>query len=213
MAGTVSSKNELCNMANGSLGLRNSINDIDNPRNDKEITYKQWYDPTRQYMLQYLMPNFALYRLKVSQVTVPAGYVDYYGYAYEYPVRCLKLLGIGAINCLDDPPTVEGGIIFTNTLWPNGAPLRIVDDVTDVTRFSPDFVFLFIAVLAKVTALQNTQDPNKKASMIKDALEAVMNSSAQNAQENKPIKRSISRFRQSRYYRPYGGTGSPTDKR
>lgn len=209
----LNSKNQICNLANNSLGIRNSINDIDNPRNDKEIVYATWYDITRQYMLKYIMPNFALDRDVVSAKTVPLGYQDAYGYAYEYPSRCLRLLGIGNIDCTLNPPTVEKGIIFTNEYFENGLPIRFVADITDVTMFTPDFIFTFAAVLAKVTALANTQDPGKKASVLKDALMEIMNSTAQNAQENKPVQRSISKFKQARRYQPYGGTGSINEKR
>lgn len=211
----LNSKVQICNLANGSLGLRNSINDIDNPRTDKESLYAQWYDITRQHLLKMMMPNFALNRIIVAEKTVPAGYTDQYSKCYEYPVRCLKLLGIGPIDCLVDPPTVESSLIFTNANYTDGLPIRFIDDITDVTLMSPDFIFTFAAVLAKVTALATTQDPAKKASMLKDALIEVMNSTAQNAQENKPVRRSISRFRQARrgYTDPWNGTGSYGEKR
>lgn len=202
---------QICNLANGSLGLKNSINSIENPQTDKEIVYAQWYDITRQYLLRALMPNFSLNRIVVSAKTVPAGYVSFYGYAYEYPVRCLRLLGIGSIDCLTNPPTVENGLIFTNQCFDSGMPIRFVDDITDVTQMPADFIFTFATVLGKVTALSNTQDPGKKASLLKDAVTEMMNTMAQNSQENKPIKRSISRFRQSRwgFQDPTNGTGSP----
>ena len=200
----INTPEQICNLANGSLGLKNSINNITTPRTDKEIAFAQWYDLIRQYLLKTIMPNFALYRLKVSQVTVPAGYTDFYAYAYEYPVRCLKLLGIGSIDCVRDPPTVESGMIFSNILWADGAPLRFVDDVTDVTRFTPDFIMAFVFVLGKCTALSTTQDPTKKNSLMKDALTEFQNTTAQNAQENKPIRVSNSRFRTARYSR-FGG--------
>ena len=200
----INTAEQICNLANGSLGLKNTINNITTPRTDKEINFAQWYDLIRQYLLITLMPNFALYRLLVSQVTLPAAYVGYYGYAYEYPVRCLKLLGIGAIDAVRDPPTVESGMILTNNNYTGGAPLRFVDDVTDVTRFTPTFIMAFVFVLAKCTALATTQDPGKKTSMMKDALAEFQNTTAQNAQENKPVRVSNSRFRTARYSR-FGG--------
>lgn len=197
----INSKIQICNLANGSLGNRNSINNIDTPRTDKELVYAQWYDITRQYMLKVLMPNFALNRMIVSQKTVPAGYAASYGYAYEYPTRCLKLLGIGDIDCIKNPPTVENNLIFTNTLYTGGANIRFIDDIDDVSAMTPDFIFSFSAVLGKCTALSTTQDPAKKASMLKDAVSEIANSTALNAQENKPIRRSYSRFRAARYGR------------
>jgi hypothetical protein len=190
---------EVCNMANGSLGLRNSIHDIVNPKTDKELVYSQWYDITRQYMLKILMPNFALSRRIVSAITLPAAYALDYGFGYEYPSDCLKLLGIGPVNSEDERPTVESSMILTNTEYLDGCPIRFIADITDVSKFSPDFIFTFAGVLAKCTALSTTQDPAKKASMLKDAASEFINSTAQNAQENKPIRMSHSRFRNSRY--------------
>lgn len=201
----VNTAEQICNLANGSQGLKNSINNITTPKTDKEINFAQWYDLIRQYLLCTLRPNFALYRLKTSQVTVPAGWVGAYGYAYEYPVRCLALLGLGAVDCTRDPPTVESGMIFTNTFYENGAPLRIIDDVIDVTRFTAPFVMAFVFVLGKCTALSNTQDPAKKQSLMKDALSEYQNVTAQTAMENKPVRVSHSRFRTARYSR-FGGT-------
>lgn len=199
----ITTKVDICNLANGSLGNRNTLNNIDTPKTDKEIVYSLWYDIIRQLTLKTMMPNFALYRLVVSAVTVPPGYTDSYSFAYEYPNRCLKLLGIGSIDCNDsNRPTIEGGIIFTNTEYPDGMPIRIIDDVDDVTRMTPEFIITFASELGKRTALSTTQDAGKKAGAAKDAMTDGINASALNAQENKPIRRSTSRFRQARYATP-----------
>lgn len=194
----LNSKVQICNLANGSLGLKNSINNIDTPKSDKEVIYALWYDITRQYMLKLLMPNFSLARDVVAAVTVPAAYVNDYSYAYAYPINCLKLLGLGPIDTEDDPPTIENNMIFTNTFFDSGAPIRFIADIVDVSRFTPDFIFAFATVLGKCTALSTTQDSGKKAALLKEAASEFMNTTAQNAQENKPVRRSVSRFRESR---------------
>lgn len=193
------SKVQICNLANGSLGLKNSINNIDTPRSDKEIVYAQWYDITRQYMLKFLMPNFALLRKAIAQLaSVPAGYSDFYTAAYPVPSDCLKVLGLGPVDTEDTKPTVEGNVIYTNVFYASAPSLRYIGDITDVTQFSPDFIMTFAAVLGKLTAMVNTQDPSKKASMLKDAVMEWQQSTAQNAQENRPIRMSRSRFREAR---------------
>lgn len=198
------SKVQICNLANGGLGLRNSINNIDTPKSDKEIVYAQWYDITRQYLLKMLMPNFALNRAILAPTTVPTAYARSYAYAYLKPVNCLKVLGLGDADSDDDPPTVEGPYICTNIDYGSAPVLRFIDDTlgSDVSVMSPDFIFTFAAVLGKCTALANTQDPAKKASLLKDAFTEFANSTAQNAQENKPIRRSISKFRDARRFNP-----------
>lgn len=193
------SKVQICNLANGSLGLKNSINNIDTPRSDKEIVYAQWYDITRQYMLKFLMPNFALARVNIAQITtIPTAYAEFYTAAYPVPSNCLKVLGLGPIDTQDTKPTIEGGNIYTNVFYASAPSLRYIADITDVTMFSPDFIMAFAAVLGKLTAMVNTQDPSKKNSMLKDAVMEWQQSTAQNAQENKPIRVSRSRFREAR---------------
>ena len=176
------SKVQICNLAAGSQGLKNSINNIDTPRSDKEIVFAQWYDITRQHMIS----------------VIPPAYAQYYTAAYSIPSDCLKVLGLGPIDTDDSKPTVESGMILTNVYYPSAPSLRYIADVTDVTQFSPDFIMAFAAVLGKLTAMVNTQDPAKKQSLLTDAVMEWHNSSAQNAQENKPMRYSRSRFREAR---------------
>jgi len=206
------SKVQICNLAAGAQGLKNSINNIDTPTSDKEIVFAQWYDITRQHVLKFLMPNFALQRVILSPLPmVPAAYQSQwptssnygasqggYGYAYQVPSNCLKVLGLGNIDSEETKPTIEGNIIYTNVYYANGPVLRYIADVTDVTQFSPDFIMTFASILGKLTAMVNTQDPGKKASLLKDAMQEWTNSTAQNAQENKPMRMSRSRFRDAR---------------
>ena len=206
------SKVQICNLAAGAQGLKNSINNIDTPTSDKEIVFSQWYDITRQHCLKFLMPNFALQRVILAPLpVVPAAYQSQwpsnntygvnqggYGYAYQVPSNCLKVLGLGPIDSQETSPTVEGNIIYTNTFYSSGPVLRFIADITDVTMFSPDFIMTFASILGKMTAMVNTQDPAKKASLLKDAMQEWTNSTAQNAQENKPMRRSRSRFREAR---------------
>lgn len=199
----ITTKVDICNLALGGVGNRNTITNIDTPKNDKELIFSLWYDITRQVVLKTLMPNFALDRVIVSEKTLPAGYVNVYAKCFEYPNYCLKLLGIGDIDITDDiRPTVEGGLIFTNNDYPDGMPLRIIRDITDVTMMSPEFIMALVSELSKRTALSVTQDPTKKNMATKDAVTESMNTSALNAQENKPIRRSVSRFRAARYLNP-----------
>lgn len=217
------SKIQICNLAAGAQGLKNSVNNIDTPTSDKEIVFAQWYDITRQHCLKFLMPNFALQRVILAPLpSVPAAYQSQYptggygasqsgyGYAYAVPSNCLKVLGLGPIDSEETKPTIEGNIIYTNVYYPNGPVLRYIADITDVTQFSPDFIITFATILGKMTTFVNTQDPAKKASLLKDAMQEWTNSTAQNAQENKPIRKSRSRFRDARRANiplggPYGG--------
>lgn len=193
------SKVQICNLAAGAQGLKSSINNIDTPTSDKEIVFAQWYDITRQHVLKFLMPNFALQRVILAALpAVPVAYAMEYQYAYAVPSNCLKVLGLGPIDSQETKPTIENNIIFTNVNYSSGAPLRFIADITDVTQMTPDFIMTFASILGKLTAMVNTQDPSKKASLLKDAMQEWTNSTAQNAQENKPMRMSRSRFREAR---------------
>lgn len=197
----ITTKVDICNLAIGGSGNRNTITNIDTPKNDKEIICSLWYDISRQLLLKTLMPNFALNRIVVSAKTVPAGYVKAYLYAFEYPQRCLKLLGVGNIDCTDpnNTPTVENGLIFTNTAYPDGMPLRIIDDITDVTAMSPEFIIALAKDVEKRITMAISQDPGKKKAAAQEAAMEASNATALNAQENKPVRRSVSRFRNARF--------------
>lgn len=193
------SKVDICNLALSGTGNRNSVNDIDIPVTDKELVCSLWYDITRQLVLKTLMPNFALTRVVVSEKTMPDEYASSYAQCFERPTYALKVLGIGDI---DDKNTyvyaVEGDSIFTMDTFTTGLPIRIVNDVTDVSKFSPEFIIALAKELEKRITPPVTQDPNKKRIATTEATVEVSNATALNAQENRPIRRSESRFRASR---------------
>jgi len=195
----ISSKIEICNLSLGHLGNYGTINDIDTPTNDKEITFAQWYDITRQGLLKKSMPNFALARKLVGELvaTIPFGYEN----AFEYPIDCLKVLGLGNLDERDQFVfSVEGRIIYTDDAWEDGLQLRYIKDITDVNTMSPEFKLMLSWELAGNVALPITQDA-AKAKMIRDAVPSrIAELSGLNAQENRPIRVSHSRFRGARSY-------------
>lgn len=200
--GTINSKNELCNLAISRLGNYGTINDIDQPVTDKEITFALWYDVSRQTFLKLTMPNFALARRRVALVV---GVVPAFGFknVYERPSDCLKLLGIGEIDEKRNNYVMEGEYIYTDEYYTDGLPLRFVRDITDVTKMSPEFKVEFSWYLAGDVAMPITQDVNK-VKLIEELLPSKISiMSGINAQENMPIRISRSRFRESRnYYDP-----------
>lgn len=197
----ITTAEQICNLANSGLGNRNTIMNITTPKTDKEEVFSLWYDICRQLVLKTMMPNFALDRVVVSEKTVPVAYQQAYAFACEYPNQCLKLLGIGNIDAEEGKNyIVEGNTIYTNIDITGGAYLRIVRDITDVPSMSVEFTIQLAKELEKRTAAAITQDPNKKAAAAKEAMSESANTSALNAMENKPIRKSTSRFRASRAY-------------
>lgn len=199
----ITSKVDLCNMALGRLGNYGSISNIDTPESHAEIVYALWYDISRQTFLKLSMPNFAIARKYVSEIDETPPYP--FTYSYEYPSDCLKVLGIGAVEDKENNYTVENNRIYTDVQYADGLPLRYIKDVTDVSRMSPEFKIEFSWYLAGNTALEITQDLSK-VKIIEEILPSKLSMlSGLNAQENRPIRISRSRFKSARF------TGTPTE--
>lgn len=193
----ITSKVDICNLALGHLGNYGSVTNIDTPVGSKETTFALWYDTTRQMLLKKMMPNFALARriIAAATVSVPFGYEN----VFEYPTDCLKVLGLGDIDMRAEYVfNVEGGYIYTADSWTDGLELRFVRDITDVNSFSPEFKLAFAAELAKNVAMDITQSPEKAVLLEKVLPGRLMELSSLNAQENRPIRVSMSRFKQAR---------------
>ena len=203
----INSKSDICNMALGHLGNYGTVDDIDTPTNDKEITFALWYDISRQTFLKMTMPNFALDRRVVSRriITPPFGTDLGYQYAYEYPNDCLKVLGIGEIMEKENNYTVEGRNIWVEDIYENGLPIRFIADITDVTLMSPEFKMAFSVFLASNAAMDITQDASKAQTMLKMLPDKMASLTALNAQENMPIRISRSRFKEARFNGFVGG--------
>lgn len=194
----VTSNIEICNLALSMLGNYGTIENIDTPVKTKEKTYAQWYSTAVEYALKLAMPNFALARRIVSQVaTNPAPFG--YTYAYEKPADCLKVLGFGDIDEKDLRYTIEGDYIYTDEDYADGLELRFIRNITDVSRFTPEFVLFAAEVLAAFTCTAVTQDA-ARAQALKDRLPMrAVELSGINAQENPPIRKSTSKFKQAKY--------------
>ena len=192
-------------MTLGRLGNYGTISDIDSPQNDKETVFSLWYDVTRQTLLKEVMPNFAITRKRESLLGTNTDDDFGYEFYYAYPNDCLRLLGVGNIKDKKNDYTVENGRIYTGEEYESGLPIRYVKDVKDVSLWDSAFKELMSYGLAKNVCLSITQDTNKLQMM--DALyqKAMIGITSFNAQENRPIRISYSKFKASRY----GGSYAP----
>jgi hypothetical protein len=180
-------KTEICNLASSRLGGMGSVENIDNPDKETEVVYSKWYDVSRRTALRQMMPSFAKKREKWAQVS---SYVPAFGYkyAYKYSSKCLKLLGIGNLYEKDNNYAVEDGYILTNEYYKDGLPVRYIQDVEDVSKFTDDFVSLFAWFLARDVCLEITDSP-EKFSMIENILPLkIAEVCGVDAQENRPIR-------------------------
>ena len=198
----INSKNDACNMALGRLGNYGTVSDIDTPTNDKERAFALWYDPCRQFVLKYLMPNFAQTRLYVAQLAETPAFG--YAYFYEYPVTALKVLGVGEVEEKENNYNIErtpNGVkaISHDYDYEDGMPIRIVVDVKEISSWSIEAVFLLAEYLAAYTCLPITQDVEKANALMAALPMKMSEASGINAQENVPIRMSNSRFKAARF--------------
>lgn len=191
----------ICNLALSNLGNDSTIDSIATPITSKELTFAQRYDLCRQTLLKTVMPNFALARIVVAQkvTTPPFGY----GFYYEYPNRCLKILGIGEVPDKENDYSIEndglGLVIMTDADEEDGLQVRYILDVTDVTQMSPEFKTLFGWQLAADVCMDVTQNASL-AKALADSMPGRYSAlSGLNAQENRPIRISRSKFAAARY--------------
>lgn len=194
--GALTSKVDLCNLALSCLGNRDTINNIDEPTTEKEKVFALWYDVTRQALLREVIPSFATDRVAVARLS--ASPVFGYAYAYEYPAYALRILGVGNVEDKQNNYSVEAGKICTDEDYTDGMEVRFIRDETDVTRFPPDFKILFAHVLAERVAVDIKSDATLKNAIQQQIIPLKASVGAINAQENRPIRISMSRFRTAR---------------
>lgn len=93
---------------------------------------------------------------------------------------------------------VEGGYLLLNEYFEEGVPVRYVGDVTDPSKFTPDFVNLFSWILARDICIEIT-DSSQKYQQIEQILPAkIIEYCGVDAQENRPVRVSASNLLRSR---------------
>jgi hypothetical protein len=193
----LTSKQQICNLALSHLGNYGTVSNIDTPITQTDIIFAQWYDIARQSLLRRIIPSFAIKRRIVAKLILTPEFG--YQYAYEYPSDCLKLLGVGNIDKTKNDYTVEGNVIYSDEDYADGMPIRFIVDVETVSDFTPDFCILLSWELASNVALPITQDPQKAALIMQMLPVKYLEYSGVDAQENKPIRISHSKFQQARF--------------
>lgn len=190
-------KTEICTLAQSRLGQAAVINDIDAPQTPAEKAYAKWYDICRQDLLKTLMPNFALARVLVAQL--PDAPAFGWAYAYQKPSNCLKVLGIGEVQDKENNYAIEGDEILSDDDYADGLQLRYIKNITDVSKFTPEFIMLMSWALAYNACVEITKDYDKLGYIEKIMPSKLSATSSVNAQENRPIRINTSKFKQAKY--------------
>lgn len=147
----ITSKVDVCNLALGYLKIEQKAANIDSPHTNEEITCAQYYDITRQSVLEMADWAFALKRVVVAaSVDTPA-----FGWSYqsaEMPSDFLKLVGVydssGSllINTNNEFYAFENNVILSDFEGPYY--IKYLRDVNDVSRFDRIFIINLAYALA-----------------------------------------------------------------
>lgn len=179
------SKNAICNLAQSRLGDKGSIENIDIPQKAEERVYAKWYDISRQSTLRLLKPNFAIKR---EFWATDANYKPAFGFDYAYKIKndCLRVLSIGGVDTRDLNYPVENGYLLTNDYQGGALPVRFVSDVTDIKKFTPDFIRLFSWQLAYDVCYEITESESAMNRMEQILPAKIAEYCGTDAQENRP---------------------------
>jgi len=196
-------KSQICNLAASRCGQKGSVEDIDDPQKPIEITFAKWWLPSLEMALAEMKPSFATIRryLSVNGDTPLFGYDS----QYAYPSDCIAFLGIGDIKDKENNYTIESDdngnkYIRTDAYEDSddGLPVRMVVLVTDVSRFSPEFIEELTWYLAVNVNMELTQDIQKQAYLDSVLDKRRPQCASVNSQENRPIRINRSKFKESR---------------
>lgn len=196
----VQTKTELCNIAYSRyLKQKQTLSDIDTGTSSAEIIFRQSYDSVRREILRKTMPSFAKTRKSLSLMNISPEFG--YSYAYEYPSDCLRLIGVDEIHLNKEnyaKENIDGKLaIITDLNYDNSLPIRYISDVEDLTLWDDDSLDLFALFLAEACSalVQNNTIVDRIMAQKNSALMSV---TANDSQENKPMRVSTSRIQPRR---------------
>lgn len=183
---------DICNLALSRLGDKRTVEDIENGDKHEELVFKKWYDITRQSTIKRNMPSFAIERAKWPL----AEYKPAFGYnnAYLYDSDCLRVIGIGNVGENENNYSREGNYILCDENFPDGLPVRYLKDIKDTTKYPPEFVELFSYELAANVCIELTESQQLLSYLEQMLPTKRLEFTGLNAQENRPIRISRSRF-------------------
>lgn len=142
---------EICNLALGHIGSDANVASISPPDGSVESGYcARYYPLARKLTIAMAQWSFATTRKALAEVTNES---NVWQFAYAQPADCIKpyrVLKAGATNEQDGASfTIEGGVIYTNEAE---ATLVYTRDITDTTKFSPEFISALSWMIASYLA-------------------------------------------------------------
>ena len=191
---------DVCNLAASRLGQKTSVDNIDTPDKPIEKVFAKWWDTARRTALKEIMPSCAIGRRTIAlRATTPD-----FGYSneYLYPSDIVKILGVGQSRYKQNNFAVEKSngatCILSDEYDGEALKVRVIEDVTDVSSWSDEFVDVCAWYLAYFTNMEITQDVQKQTYLEQVVDKRKREAASLSSQENKPIRVNRSRFKESR---------------
>lgn len=185
-------KEQIANLALGRIGNNGSVENLTTQLKPIEKTMEKWFNQSNRMALKSLKPNFAKKRKYIAVSTEAPAFG--YTYQYKYPNDCIDILGLGNIEAKDNDYAIEGGFIMTNNTNGEALPIRYIADISDVSKFPPEYVELLSWFLAYNVNMEITQDVQKQQYLEQKLLMIKREAAALNGIENKPIIKNTSKF-------------------
>lgn len=160
MAGKISSKAQICNLALCRIE-QNSISSFENDDSVQAQFCRMIFEQSKASLLAQYNWTFAIAEAKLQEVEIE-NLIKEYSHWYALPAEFLRLVGlyngfgqeIIAITDLKPPYVIEGKFLKTDV---TDCCLKFVEDVDEVSRFSSLFVDCLVLDLAiRLTKLFNS---------------------------------------------------------
>jgi len=153
------SETSICNMALGRIGSKRGttgeMSDVETDTTVQGIYCRQHYEQTRNALLESYRWRFAMERAALSDTDIEDP-TDEYSYVYQLPDNFLRLVSIYEESARTQyyKYALEGEKFYTNEDEIN---IRYIKKVTDVSKFTPLFIEVFVLKLARKLAMPLTQ--------------------------------------------------------
>lgn len=198
----MASEVDICNSALAYLG-KSAIVSL-NEESQTARTCKRFYADSRNAYLERHPWAFSTQVVPLTEITLPVGLANYYGFGYSYPARCLRFLALldevskkARVFEIKNTPEDLGGdrrIIVSNV---NPAFAEITVKVTDPLLFSSLFSEALGLLLAYKMAMALTRNFKVQQNAFKDFntfhTAAIDSDAASQLLESPPLKWSESR--------------------
>lgn len=174
---------EICNLALSHVGSSAIISSIAPPDGSVEAGHcSRFYALSRQIMLTSFEWQFATKRVALAEVDNPS---SVWAFAYAKPSDCIKPLRLFKSGATDEQDgadyEMEDGLILTNE---EDAVLKYTRDVTDTTKFTPEFVSALSWTLASYIAgpiIKGNEGANASMKLLERAMAEGKRSAAADA--------------------------------